>query len=351
MLSKSKRPAPSRSFPVLIVVHDFRLGRNLKIEIMPSAEAFEYFMPRSSDESGTTTKTNDIPAAVFSYSVKATDLNLPPKDYFNFAGLPGEVLDRIYNLSCPAVKIFPSATSWVYKMRLEKHEEQTMFQPTLPPPISLVSRRLYLEVHAMCYTHGTHVLPTLQDLPKLLTIMEQKPKLFSSIQNFEVALTSSDLPPTYDPKELEGMFSSDAGRKGAKLLRSQDEILTVPDLVGDDPQSQWEHSIRLKDLLTTWECKKDLLLELIGPERLILRLDQAVCRGGCHRLHRCALFAWMSQGKYFPPGLRVKGLSPGEDLSDLVTGMGGTIGSAPIINEPTLRAILEERRPIPPYRR
>ena len=194
----------------------------------------------------------------------------------------------------------------------------------------------------MLYAHGIHLVPSLHKLSRYLKVMKQKPGLFSRIQEFVIVLSGSDLPAHYDPKRLNGLFASDAATKGATFLRPQDKILRAPELLDGDPQSQHEHDILLKDLLTAWETKKDLLFEHVGPERIILYLGDATCRAGCHRLHRGAIFSWMSQGRIFPAELRVMGLPPEESLSDLVTGMGGTIGPTPPWVDPFPQEMMDE---------
>ena len=55
--------------------------------------------------------------------------------------------------------------------------------------------------------------------------------------------------------------------------------------IRDDSTMLEDNETLLKKLFKNWTSKKKSLLSHTAPERIILRLDQAICPGGCHRLY------------------------------------------------------------------
>ena len=183
----------------------------------------------------------------------------------------------------------------------------------------------------MMYTHSTHVLPLLRQLPEYLYYIVRKREAFASIKSFEIVYSGKELGPVYGSLgSINGPpILSSVGELMKAQIRPQDRIqgsLNMRNLLSlNDLQVQEWHETLLKKLLSAWESKRNFLLRYIGSERLILRLNHACCQGGCHRLYRSVLYSWMTSDKVLFSGLRVVGLPEGEVLSDVIRDMGCTM--------------------------
>ncbi|MDI1489192.1 MAG: hypothetical protein OHK93_008470 [Ramalina farinacea] len=270
-------------------------------------------------------------------SYTATGISAHFQDPLHFLALDDDVRDRIYYFCCPETRVYPSSISTDFRVQLVNVEGETVPAlngatrrcPQFPLSILSVNKQLRLEVQRIIYNNSTHVLPTFKYIPQYLNTMRPRPDLLSGIKSFEVSFTAlEDDYCLIDSDIYIDKPASCAEPRIPQLVRPRDTIS-----INSNSLAQNAHKLLLKSLLQVWELKKARLLELIGPDRIVLRLDQAICRGGCHRLHRCVLFIWMDSQNRFPAGLRVKGLPPGDVLGDFITEIRETKWPAPAVDE------------------
>ena len=248
---------------------------------------------------------------------------MPPKA---FSDLPNDIRRKIFQMNCASYKIHHSPDGETFRIKPETDEHLVIWAPmTARVPMLLVSKEVNREFTEVIFQNFTHVLPSPPNISEYLYVLASTPDVLESIKNFEVEYTGEDVNllayglPGVKPPE-----PSLVEARMAELVGVQDRI--GPGYIPNNPQMRHSHGILLKKLFRNWTSKRKFVLKHVLPERIILRLELATCPGGCHHLYRSVLYSWLDEYKRFPAGLQVKGLPHGQDLGDLIIGMGGTIG-------------------------